>query len=684
MKKRCVAAAMAALASAAGAQEPKPQEPKLELKKGEQITVTASPLGRAATEMAQPATVLSEDELRRRRAASIGDTLGQELGVQSSAFGAGSGRPIIRGLDGPRIRVLENGIGTGDASTLSPDHAVTTEGLRAEQIEILRGPASLLYGSGAIGGVVNVVSKTIPRERMSGVAGDVELRGATANRERTGSFNLEAGTGDVAFHLDAFKRRTRDYEIPGAALREGFEHHGHEEEEEEGEHYDPRGRLPNSDVDMRGAGAGASWFGRGGHLGAGLSTLENDYGVPTGEGVRIRMEQERGELAADWADPLPGFTRLRARAARNRYEHREIEADGAVGTTFRNRATEARLELQHVAPWRGTLGAQLQRQDLSAIGEEAILPPTRSDSDAVFVVGEHAFGAFTFDAGVRFEREKRRPDADLPSREFRLTTPAVGLVWRATPAYRLSIAATQAQRAPSAEELYSFGPHHATATFDLGDASLRKEVSRNVDVTLAKVAGDSRWKVNVFANRVKDYVYAASLDEDGDGEADRLDEEGAFDPEGEFLVQQYAQANARFTGVEAEWTWRPEGASHGVRLFGDLTRARLSGGGHLPRIAPARVGFSADGAWGPWGASLTALHAFAQERTAELETATPAYTRIDAELTWRIDLAPGREATVFLQGSNLGDEEIRLHTSYLKDVAPQMGRSFTLGLRARF
>jgi iron complex outermembrane receptor protein len=683
MKLKLLAAAVAAASAPVAAQETKKPD---EVKKQESITVTASPLGRAASELAQPATVLSEEELRRKRAASIGDTLGGELGVQSSAFGAGSGRPIIRGLDGPRVRVLENGIGTGDASSHSPDHAVTTEALRADQIEILRGPASLLYGSGAIGGVVNVVSKTIPRERIQGLRGEAELRGGSANDERTGSFNLEGGAGDVAWHLDAFKRRTRDYEIPGAAQREGTVSHEHHEGEEEGEHeaHAPTGRLPNSDVDMHGFGGGASWFGRGGYVGAGAQKLENDYGVPTGEGVRIRMKQERGELATEWADPLPGFSRLRARAAHSRYMHDEIEEGGEIGTTFRNKATEARFELQHLAPWSGTIGAQVQRQDLSALGEEAILPPTRSRANALFAVGELPFGDWTFDAGIRLEREERRPDADLPAREFDLTTPALGLVWRVSPEYRFSIAATQAQRAPSAEELYSFGPHHATATFDIGDANLRKEISRNVDVTFRKVTGDARWKVNVYANRVKDYVYGASVDADGDGVPDRIGHDGEPEADGEFLVQRYTQAEARFRGIEAEWSYRPAAGFYGVRIFGDLTRAKLASGSNLPRIAPARVGFEADAAWGAWTGSFTTIHAFEQKRVAELETPTPSYTRVDAEIAWRLDSGARRSITVFLQGSNLLDEEIRLHTSYLKDVAPQMGRSFALGVRAQF
>ena len=258
-----VASALAASASARGQ----------EVKKVEQVTVTASPLGRAAAELAQPVSVLDEEELRRKRAASIGDTLAQEPGVHSSAFGPAAGRPIIRGLDGPRIRVLENGLGTMDASTVSPDHAVTTESLNAEQVEILRGPASLLYGSGAIGGVVNVVSGLVPRE-LKDASGAAELRGATANDERTGAFRLDAGAGAGIFHAEGFSRRTKVYGTP-------------------------RGTLSGSDVDARGGGVGASWVGSRGYLGAGASTLRNDYGIPSGEGTRIALEQSRFESSGE-------------------------------------------------------------------------------------------------------------------------------------------------------------------------------------------------------------------------------------------------------------------------------------------------------------------------------------------------------------------------------------------------
>jgi iron complex outermembrane receptor protein len=679
------AVASALLASfGAAAQEAKPDAPqdmKPQVKKVESLTITASPLGRSETEMAQPATVLSDEDLRRKRAASIGDTLAQEPGVQSSAFGPGAGRPIIRGLDGARIRVLENGIGTLDASTVSPDHMVTTESLHADQIEILRGPASLLYGSGAIGGIVNVVSNLVPRHRAEETTGNVETRFVSGNRERTGAFNVDGGQGDIAWHLDAFKRKTGDYRIPGHTVKD--------------DPGSPSGKLPNSAIDAHGAGAGASWVRDRGYIGAGIETLTNTYGIPSGEGSHIHLHQTKVETSGELADPLPAFSKFKFRLGHGVYQHEEIAADGTVGTTFKNKGTEGRFELTHapLSGVTGTFGVQVQDRDLSALGAEALFPRTRSKAAGLFVVEQKEWDAWTADAGLRLERETRRPTVDpadaakfgsAVNRDFTLVTPAVGLVWKFTPDYRFSVSATQAQRAPSTEELYSNGIHGATASFEVGNAALRKEVSRNVDVTLRKASGDSRWKVNAYVNRIKDYVYEASVDSTGSGIADRVNDLGLLDPNGAFLVQHYTQVDARFHGLEAEWSYRPQGATGGVRVFGDLVRAKLADGTNLPRIAPARLALELDKRWGAWSSHLTAIHSFAQKRTAPLETPTGGYTRVDGELAWQLESAKGRTLTVFLQGSNLLNEDIRLHTSYLKDVAPLMGRSFTVGLRGEF
>jgi iron complex outermembrane receptor protein len=673
--RRAIASALlfpSAFAVHAQQSAPKPDDkPAPKQEKVESLTVKSTPLDVPIAEMAQPATVMREEDLRRKRAASLGDTLSQELGVQSSAFGPGSSRPIIRGLDGARIRVLQNGVGTLDVSTISPDHVVATESAHAEQIEILRGPASLLYGSGAIGGVVNVVSNLIPTTAQSLLSGDAELRATTASKEKTGSANLAGGDGNFAWHLDGFKRKTEDYDIPGQANRNDPD--------------SPSGKLPGSFIDAKGMGAGASWVRGSDYFGAGVAGMRNNYGIPSGEGTRIDMKQTRFELGGEFVKPVAGIERIKTRFAHNDYEHAEIEGTGEIGTMFKNKGGEGRVEMQHspIAGLKGALGLQFQTRDFSALGEEAIVPKTKSRASGIFLVEQADVGSWVFSGGARFERETRRPEGDLPNRDFNLSTFSAGAVWKFAPEYNASINLTQAARAPSIEELYSNGPHHATATFEVGDPLLKKEVSRNIDLTLRKAAGALKWKINLFANRMKDFVFARSVDSDGDGVADRVDEEGAVTPDGEFLSQQFAHADARFRGYEAEVSYQPEKEGAAVRVFTDSVRAQLKDGGNLPRISPSRVGLELGYTQGPWSKNLSVIRVQKQDKVAELETATPGYTKVNAEVGYQW-VTTGASYLFFLQGNNLLDKEIRVHTSYLKDVAPQMGRSFTFGVRATF
>lgn len=671
-RRTLVVAALLALsavsAQAQVAESPATQPTKAD-SKVEKIEVKALPLDAPLTDLARPVTVVRGEDLHAKRAASIGDTLAGELGVHSSAFGPGAGRPIIRGLDGPRVRVLENGVGTLDVSTLSPDHMVTTDAAYAEQIEILRGPASLLYGSGAIGGVVNVVSNLVPSAPQNTLSGEAELRAVSGNRGRSASASLSGGNGDLAWHLDGFRRQAKDYRIPGRAVKD-----------------DPdsaSGRLPGSDVDTEGAGLGASFTRSTGYFGAGVSGLRNTYGLPTGEGTFIKLKQNRVEVAGESLDPLAGIERIRLRAARGDYEHSEIEPDGAVATTFKNKGDEGRIEARHVAlgGWKGAFGVQWQDRDASALGEEAYLPPSTTRALGIFLVEEKTLGNWTLSLGARSERERLSAEGDLPARRFTLASFAMGATWKFAPDLALSLNLSRAERAASAEELYSFGPHLATATFDVGDAALGKESSRNLDLTLAKTRGAVQWKVNIFSNRMRNYIFGRNVDEDGDGLPDRVNTEGELEPDGELLLQRLGQADARFTGYEAEVAVQNE--SWKLRAFTDRVRARLSAGGNLPRISPGRFGIEALRRIGPWSAGVNIMRVQSQSRLAALETPTAGYTNVNAEVTYATDLG-GVKTLVFLRGQNLADREIRLHTSYLKDVVPQPGRSFALGVRATF
>jgi len=637
----------------------------------EKISVTADPLERDISRLAQPAAVLSDEDLRKKRATTLGETLSKEPGIQSSAFGAGAGRPIIRGLDGPRIKVLENGLGTLDVSTLSPDHMVTTDSLIASQIEILRGPATLVYGGGAIGGLVNLVTNRIPRIPVSAPAGNAELRADSASGERSLFADLTTGTDRFAFHVDGFKRKTSDYDIPGRAFL--------------GEHDEnPSGRLPNSFTDTRSGSAGGSIMGSWGYAGASTQTLDSSYGIPGEEAILLDLKQTRTDFAAEWKEPGIGIRNIRFKLGRNDYQHREIEPEGEIGTVFKNKATESRLEVApaSMAGWDTAWGLQWNDRDFSAAGEEAIVPFTRSRGNAFFLTGERKLGDTVLSLGARHERERHRPEGDHPTRNFSPATISAGLQWSLSKQTRLAVNLTQAERAPAIEELYSLGAHPATRSYEIGNAGLAKERSRNIDLTLSHSSGSLSWKISVYQNRFSNYIYGAFTDNDGDGVADRVDEEGALDPNGELTVLRFTQEGARFRGFEAELSTQLS-TTLSLRIFADQTRGRLSSGANLPRMSPTRLGVELGWTHGPWSASLDTLRVLRQSRTAELETVTAGYTRVDVEIARRLSIDRA-EATLFLQGRNLLNEEMRVHTSHLKDFAPLPGRSLVAGLRVKF
>ena len=628
------------------------------------VVVTSTPfVNRSELDMAHPVTVLQGEDLRRKREASLGDTVSQELGVTSSSFGPAAGRPIIRGMDGPRIQVLEGGIDTQDLSALSPDHMVTAEPLNASQIEILRGPATLLYGSGASGGVVNVVTERIPNRLFKSPRGNVEVRGNSATDERSGAFNVQGSSGQASLYVDGFKRKTGDYDTPV-------------------------GTVGNSAIDSGGSTVGGSFIGERGFVGASVSQLESLYGIPGTANTTIDLKQRRYDIAGELDDPLQGFKRLKVRMGYNDYKHAEIEG-ATVETRFKNQAFEGRVELLHapVAGWQGVLGAQLKDRNFSAVndaGEASLVTPTKSSSTGLFLVEERNWARWRLELGGRVENAQQNPlDSAIPSRAFNLYSTSAGALWKFIDGYGLGLTTTQGQRAPATEELYSFGAHAATQTYQNGNNALSKETSNNIDLALRKTDGAVKWKVNVFHNQISDYIFARSVDINNDGVADRVDDTGTLVPNGPYLVQNVAQTGARFYGAEAEaiFTLRPDTLD--LRLFTDTVQGKLDGG-NAPRMPAPRFGLQLDHKTGPWATNLSMIRVTRQNLLAELETSTPAYTLVNTEASYRIKVSNSTGYTVFVQGKNLLNSEIRVNTSYLKDVAPLPGRALVLGLRGQF
>ncbi|SEN17735.1 TonB-dependent receptor [Nitrosomonas marina] len=621
----------------------------------------------------RPERVLQDDELRRKREAGLGDMLSRELGVSSSSFGPGASRPIIRGQDSSRVQVLESGVGMGDLSVISPDHAVASDTLNASRIEILRGPATLLYGSGTSGGVVNVLSDRIPDRMYKSVLGHFEGRFNSALEERSGVFSASGGHGKFAWHVDGAKRKTNDVKIPGRADRN-----------------DPgseKGMIRNSAIDSSNISAGGSYIGERGYVGVSVSRLDNFYGIPGPESAKIDMGQTRYGLAGELDSPVSGFQKLKMRVNYNDYRHDELEDTGEIGTRMNNNEVDGRFELMHlpVASWQGVLGMQFQHQDFTARGEEAFLPSTHSHSVGVFVLEQYQWRRWLFEIGGRVEHANRNPaDVSLSAKDFNLYSVSAGSAWKFVDGYQIDLTATRGQRAPIINALYANGVHVATNTFDVGDSNLSKETSNNIDLSLQKTDGAVTGRVNLFYNLIHDYIFQRARDSNGDGLADFVNDEGELDLNGTFLVQDFAQTRAHFYGLEAETRVAVLPDRLNMRLFTDIVYGKLKNDGNIPRLTPFRFGLVFDYFQGNWQGNFNVTRVTRQERTAALETGTPGYTLMNAELGYRFKRGELSYHTLFLQGRNLLNEDMRVHTSFLKDVAPLPGRAVVVGIRGTF
>ena len=685
-------AAMAALwgASAAHAQQapqPRVAAPVAEAATLPPVTVSASGLQLGANDMTTPVTVLEGDELVRRREATLGETLNSEPGITSSHFGAGASRPIIRGMDGPRVKVLSDGAELHDASTISPDHAVVSEPLLATQIEVLRGPSALVYGNGAVGGVVNVLDGKIPTAiPQKGIEGSAELRANTGAREGAGAFSLTGGAGNLAVHVEGVARDAGDYRVGKGWAPEG----------------EPARKVLGSFNRTDTGSVGLSWVGDQGYLGAAYTRQTAKYGLPghnhsfegchadgnllhcgdhdgeagahdpadhagPGDVPVVDLRSERFDIRGELRNPFAGFSALRLRAGVTDYRHDEVE-DGAISTTFKNKAYDTRIELQHepIAGFKGVIGLQTSQRKFSADGEEAYVQPTVTRRTGLFLLEEYRLGDWRFEGALRHDRQTARAETSDIERSHNGTSASLGAVWRFTPGYQVGASFTRASRAPSAEELYARGLHMATSTYERGDAGLRSEISQNFDLSLKKTAGDTTFGVSVFRNRINNYIYGRTLD--------------ALDG---LQLLQYSQADATFTGIEGQVRQRIT-RNLGVTLFGDTVRARLEGGSNLPRIPASRVGMRLDAQWNAWEGQAEWVQVARQDRVTAFETETPGYGMLNVGLAYNGQRAGGQPWQVYVKGNNLTDRLAYAHTSFIKSAAPLMGRSVTVGVKMAF
>ena len=664
----------------------------------ETVVVTATALGQSGNDTAMPVTILSGEELVYRRQGTLGETLAGLPGINFDNFGGGSSRPVIRGQTAPRIRVLSDGSSLDDASTVSPDHAISTEPLLLRGIEVLHGPATLLYGGGAIGGAVNLLDEKVPTIMPENtISGAIEGRAGTSDNERAIVGGVTAGFGQFALRLEGVRRTADDY-----GVHESF----------------GSTRVPGSYADSTAFTVGGSWIGNSGYLGAAYTNQRSIYGLPghaheyeschphgltlhcgghddhdheddhhddhddhdtaaVGTPARadvpyIKLRNDRFDIRGEYRDPIPQIEKVRMRLSFTDYAHDEVE-DGVVGTTFSNKAHDARIEVTHapIAGLRGVLGFQQTGSDFGIVGTEMYLPPSHTTNSAIFLMETLQVGKVRLEMAAR--QEWQSIDATAAGKADHTPFSISGAaIWDMTDDYSAALSIGRSQRAPNVQELFSNtvnpfrGVHVATSTWEIGNPTLKSETAHSVDLTFRKTAGDTTFTFGAYHQDFSDYIFADTLDRFED-----------------FRLIRYTAAGATFQGLDGEirHQFTPNFAG---TIFGDYVRAELRDNlDNVPRIPAGRLGARAELGWDAFHADLELFQVFEQDKVASFEARTPGYTMMNATFSYDIDLGPV-DSAIFLRASNLGDSVAYNHASFIKNAAPLRGRNFLFGIRTNF
>ena len=629
--------------------------------------VSAGPNLRSIADYAAPVNVVTAQELSRQSGSSLGAVLDWQPGVSSSSFGAGASRPILRGFDGPRVRILDAGLDTMDVSDTSPDHAVTLEPLLTERVEVLRGPSTLLYGSSAIGGAVNVIGKEMPRQRVDpkGYEGALEARHDTVSDGDTLVGFATVGDDDWALTITAVDRDADDYEIPDDA----------QEDDAEGD------TLENSFVEMEQYSVGASWFfSEENRIGFSFSNYQTRYGLPghghhegeehAEEAVAVDMERKRYDMELELVDVNDWIEALRMRLGYTDYEHSEGD------TVFERKGWELRAEAAHTPWWvidEGVVGVQFSDVDFSALGSESFTPASTTKTQALFV-SEHIHGdVLHYEFGGRIERTDISEDKEQRDYDELAISLAAGATWHIDEANSLSLVLQRSQRNPTSTELYAEGPHFATSQYEFGDADLKQETAYGVDLTYRTTHENWQAEVSLFYTYFDDYIFS----EEREGE--EIDELHVYD---------FNAIDAEFYGIETQLDYtliENEGNRVLLSLMGDWVHATNEDtGDDLARMPPMRIGSRLGWTAGNWDSGVELRYAFEQNNTGPEETSTDDYLKLNLDVNYRLDLGNSITAVLFARAENLLDEEIRHHTSFIKEEAALPGRNFTIGARLEF
>ena len=711
----------------------------------EEIVVTSA-FGTSEAETAMPIGILSGEALREKAGNSLGATLQNEIGVNVASYGPGVGQPLIRGQGGNRVKVLQNSVGVIDVAAQSPDHANGAEALVAERIEVVRGPATLLYGSGAVGGVVNVIDNRIPTRLVEETEFQIEQSHNSVNDENKTIFSLDASSGSFGFHLNGFKRKNNNVEIDGLAidelameeLEEHVEetlgmHHDDHDDHEDGEFTNTNGFIGNSDSEASGVTAGFSYVTDRGFIGVSVSELDNEYGLPPGthshgdheedhdedhdddhdddheegheevEFVRLDLEQTRYDFKSGLNFTNSWIESISADIGLSDYQHGEIEyfEDGGseVGTLYETEGYDSRFTLTHapMGDWTGVWGLQLSDTELSSIGEEAFIPKSDITSVGLFALERYTGANYTFELGARYEDNEI--DAGLAC-DFDDSSSSISssLLYDLNEESNFMIGLSRSERSPQVEELFANASnledacgsidhdddhddhdehgeelvlHAATNLLEIGNANLDSETSNNFELSYRKHSGSWTGEIGAYYNKIDDYIF---LDITGE----EIEEQS---------VARWTARDATFKGIEAQFTYNlfeSSEASAEFTVFGDMVEAEFDRGGNVPRIPSSKLGAELRYFGNDWSAHVHVTRHGEQDDVGRLELKTDGYTLLSIYADYHLQVGGDSEVKLFIRGDNLLDDEVRNHSSMLKNYAPEAGRAVTLGLRYEF
>jgi iron complex outermembrane recepter protein len=665
----------------------------------ETITISASPIDRST--LSSPVKSLSSDELRNKLSLSLGETLSTELGLSASGFGTGASRPIVRGMEGSRVQILENGLGTGDVSSLSNDHALANGLSKTKSIEILRGSSALKYGSGSNNGIINIINDKILTELPTEMNGSLDSRWSSADRGHSNAFELNTMDGPLAFHFDGSKNIGNDYAIPGPRELAGWGPKGlNSVNSASSAQFN---RLPFSYSFSDNIGAGLSVINPLGYTGFSVEHLNHQYGIPSLEGAQIKLKTDKLVVQHLSKNPMPGIESIQLSASSTHYQHQELGTDWIASTQFKNQGWDARIEVTHekIDSWGGLFGisyatGQLSAFDLLNFQHAAILPPTQNSTWSLFWIEEKKWTSFTTDFGLRLERTQRLPDLNTPytdsltlgdasppsglsfntpmlkAKSFQTLSWSTGLLIPLGEAHSTALHYALSQRAPAAEELFSYGAHDASATFDIGRSNLVPETSHQIELNFSRSKGDLKWKTNWFYSKIDQFIYGAMS--------------GLQDTTTGFDIRQFNQADVTQKGLEAQLSWGHPLEGSTYRVFTDFVKTQYLNGQYTPLQAPVRLGLEWSYREGPLRSGLSAVHAFKQNHLAMGEIApTPAYTDLRASWSYHQSFQ-NNDLDWYVLAKNLLNQDIRYSTTVqsLRLYAPQAGKSVSVGVKWNF